>query len=89
MNNRNDILLTAGDLLKMREDDKLLEEEIRKLQQRRSENKRRLDAAEILADRHSDAADPGPFERGESEGEPEERGDQGRGVADNKERRVD
>jgi hypothetical protein len=49
MTNKNDILLTAGDLLKWREEDRQLDDEIRQLQQRRSDIKRKLDAAEILA----------------------------------------
>ena len=50
MTSKNDVLLTASDLLKWREEDKRLDEEIRQLQQKRSENKRKLDAAEVFAD---------------------------------------
>lgn len=46
---KNDILLTAADLLKWREEDKQLDERIRQLQQQRSEIKRKLDAAEVFA----------------------------------------
>ena len=50
MTNSNHVLLTAADLIRMREDDKRFDEQIRELQQRRSENKRRLEAAEVFAD---------------------------------------
>jgi hypothetical protein len=50
MSNNNHVLLTAADLIKWREEDKMLDEQIRQLQQRRSENKRKLDAAEVFAD---------------------------------------
>jgi hypothetical protein len=49
MTSRSDVLLTAGDLLKWREEDKQLDEQIHQLQQRRSEIKRKLDAAEVFA----------------------------------------
>ena len=47
---KSDVLLTASDLLKWREEDKELDDQIRKLQQRRSEVKRKLDAAEVFAE---------------------------------------
>ena len=50
MMGKGDVLLTAADLLRWREEDKQLEEQIRELQQRRSENKRKLDAAEVFAE---------------------------------------
>ncbi|HEY5046855.1 MAG TPA: hypothetical protein VII49_02405 [Rhizomicrobium sp.] len=49
MTSKSDVLLTAGDLLNWRAEDKQLDEEIRQLQQRRSEIKRKLDAAEVIA----------------------------------------
>lgn len=49
MASKNDVLLTAGDLLKWREEDKQLDEQIHQLQQWRSEIKRKLDAAEVFA----------------------------------------
>jgi hypothetical protein len=49
MTSKNDILLTAGDLLKWREEDKQLNEQIRQLEQRRSQIRRKLEAAEIFA----------------------------------------
>jgi hypothetical protein len=56
MAGRNDVLLTAGDLLRMREEDKRLDDQIRQLQQRRNENKRKLDAAEVFAESLSDVS---------------------------------
>lgn len=50
MANKSEVLLTASDLLKWREEDKELDEKIRQLQQRRSDLKRKLDAAEVFAD---------------------------------------
>ena len=50
MTNSTHVLLTAADLIKWREEDKMLDEQIRELQQRRSENKRKLDAAEVFAE---------------------------------------
>jgi hypothetical protein len=47
---KNDILLTANDVAKWREEDARLEEEIRKAQQRRNELRRKLDAAAIFAE---------------------------------------
>src|SRR5450631_2117094 len=58
MMSKGDILLTASDLLRWREEDKILEEEIRQKQQRRSELKRKLDAAEVFAEPiHAPSAD--------------------------------
>lgn len=45
-----DVLLTASDLLKWREEDRQLDEEIRQKQQRRADLKRKLDAAEVFAE---------------------------------------
>jgi hypothetical protein len=47
---KSDILLTASDVVKWREEDKRLEEEIRERQQRRNDLRRKLDAAEIFAE---------------------------------------
>jgi hypothetical protein len=46
-----DVLLTAADLLQWREDDRKLDEKIRKLQQQRAELRRKLEAAEVFAER--------------------------------------
>ncbi len=46
----DDVLLTASDLLKWREEDQQLDEKIRQMQQRRAELKRKLDAAEVFAE---------------------------------------
>ena len=54
--NKGDVLLTASDLLKWRDEDKKLDEEIRQKQQRRAELKRKLDAAEVFAEPVSAAA---------------------------------
>jgi hypothetical protein len=51
MMSKSNVLLTAEDLLRWREEDKRLEEQIRLLQQQRSEVKRKLDAAEVFAER--------------------------------------
>jgi hypothetical protein len=60
---KSDVLLTAGHVMKCREEDKQLDEKIRQLQQRRRETKRKLDAAGIFAGLPSvsavDAAVPG------------------------------
>ncbi len=47
---KRDILLTASDVMKWRDEDKRLEEEIREKQQRRNDLRRKLDAAEIFAE---------------------------------------
>ena len=49
MAGKNDVLLTASDIPKWREEDKQLAEQIRQLEQRRTEVKRKLDAAEVFA----------------------------------------
>jgi hypothetical protein len=63
MMSKGNVLLTAEDLLRWREEDKKLDEEIRQRQQRRNELKRKLDAAEVFAEPLSDASsdnDPPP-----------------------------
>ena len=56
---KGSVLLTAEDLLRWREEDMQLDEQIRQLQQKRAEVKRKLDAAEVFAERlpavHADA----------------------------------
>jgi hypothetical protein len=75
MMSKGEVLLTASDLLKWREEDKRLDEEIRQLQQRRSENKRRLDAAEVFADVLAIAPAPAPPPQEEEEAESDEHAD--------------
>jgi hypothetical protein len=53
MMSKGSVLLTAEDLLRWREEDKMLDEQIRALQQKRNEVKRKLDAAEVFAERLS------------------------------------
>jgi hypothetical protein len=72
---KSEVLLTASDLLKWREEDKRLDEQIRELQQRRSENKRRLDAAEVFADVLAIAPAPAPAPTEENERESDEPSD--------------
>jgi hypothetical protein len=59
MMSKGSVLLTAEDLLRWREEDGQLDEQIRQLQQKRAEVKRKLDAAEVFAERlsavHADA----------------------------------
>jgi hypothetical protein len=50
MMSKGEVLLTAADLLRWREEDKKLEEEIRRLQLKRADVKRKLDAAEVFAE---------------------------------------
>jgi|HubBroStandDraft_5_1064220.scaffolds.fasta_scaffold14379_2 hypothetical protein len=49
MTGRNDVLLTAADLLRWRQEDKEVDEQMRQLMAKRADIKRRLEAAEILA----------------------------------------
>lgn len=51
MMSKGSVLLTAEDLLRWREEDRKLDEQIRQLQQKRAEVKRKLDAAEVFAER--------------------------------------
>jgi hypothetical protein len=51
MMSKGDVLLTASDLLRWREEAKQLDEEIRQMQERRSDLRRKLDAAEVFAER--------------------------------------
>ena len=53
MMSKSNVLLYAEDLLRWRQEDKRLEEEIRALQLKRNEVKRKLDAAEVFAERLS------------------------------------
>jgi hypothetical protein len=46
---KKEILLTAADLLKWREEDRQLDDEIRKLELRRKDIRRKIDAAEVFA----------------------------------------
>ena len=59
MMSKGSVLLTAEDLLRWREEDRQLDEQIRQLQQKRADVKRKLDAAEVFAERlpaiHADA----------------------------------
>ena len=66
MTSKNDVLLTAGDLLKWREEDKRLDEQIRQLQQQRSEIKRKLDAGEVFAASLVPIESPLPLANGHS-----------------------
>jgi hypothetical protein len=50
MMSAGDVLLTASDLLKWREEDQQLDEKIRQMQQRRADLKRKLEAAEVFAE---------------------------------------
>jgi len=75
MMSKGDVLLTASDLLRWREEDKRLDEQIRELQQRRSENKRKLDAAEVFADVLAIAPAPAPPSPDENEHESDEPSD--------------
>jgi len=54
MMSKGTVLLTADDLLRWREEDKRLEEKIRQLQQERADVRRKLEAAEVFAERLSD-----------------------------------
>ena len=51
MMSKGNVLLTAEDLLRWREEASRLDEQIRHLQQKRAEVKRKLDAAEVFAER--------------------------------------
>jgi hypothetical protein len=49
MTGKNDVLLTAADLVRWREEDKEVDELMRQLMARRADIKRKLEAAEVLA----------------------------------------
>ncbi len=49
MTGKNDVLLTSADLLRWREEDRELDEQMRQLMVRRADIKRKLEAAEVLA----------------------------------------
>ncbi len=58
MMSKGSVLLTADDLLQWRTEDKELDDQIRTLQLRRAEVKRKLDAAEVFAEKLTAAPDP-------------------------------
>jgi hypothetical protein len=57
MMSKGSVLLTADDLLRWRTEDKELDDQIRALQLRRAEVKRKLDAAEVFAEKLSATPD--------------------------------
>jgi hypothetical protein len=71
---KNDVLLTSADLVKWREEDKELDEQMRKLMVKRADIKRRLEAAEVLAQAfqepsHTPDAPAPPLANGHGEGD--------------------